>query len=38
MENALDVVKRAIFEEIVELTLLKKFTVVLPGPQIAFIP
>ena len=35
MENALDVVKRAIFKEIVELTLLKKFTVVCPSPQIA---
>ena len=32
MENALDVVKRAIFKEIVKLTLLKKFTVVRPGP------
>jgi hypothetical protein len=31
MENALDVVKRAIFKEIVELTLLKKFAVVPPG-------
>ena len=31
MENALDVVKRAIFKEIVELTLLKKFTVVYLG-------
>ena len=28
MENALDIVKRAIFKEIIELTLLKKFTVV----------
>ena len=28
MENALDVVKRAIFKEIVKLTLLKKFAVV----------
>ena len=28
MENALDIVKRAIFKEIVELTLLKKFAVV----------
>jgi hypothetical protein len=35
MENALDVVKRAIFKEIVELTLLKKFAVVRPGPRIA---
>jgi hypothetical protein len=32
MENALNIVKRAIFKEIVELTLLKKFTVVPPGP------
>ena len=29
MENALDVVKRAIFKEIIELTLLKKFAVIL---------
>jgi hypothetical protein len=28
MENTLDIVKRAIFKEIIELTLLKKFTVV----------
>jgi hypothetical protein len=28
MENALDIVKRAIFKEIVELTLLKRFAVV----------
>ena len=28
MENALDVVKRAIFKEIVKLTLLKKFAIV----------
>ena len=28
MENALDIVKRAIFKEIVEFTLLKKFAVV----------
>jgi hypothetical protein len=32
MENALDVVKRAIFKEIVELTPLKKFAVVPFGP------
>ena len=32
MENALDVVKRAIFKEIVELTLLKRFAVVPPNP------
>ena len=37
MENALDMVKRAIFKEIIKLTLLKRFTVVLPSPQIAFI-
>ena len=28
MENALNIVKRAIFKEIIKLTLLKKFTVV----------
>jgi hypothetical protein len=28
MENTLDIVKRAIFKEIIELTLLKKFTVI----------
>ena len=28
MENALDVIKRAIFKEIAELTFLKRFTVV----------
>ena len=38
MENALDIVKRAIFKEIVELTLLKRFTVIPFGPQIAPIP
>ena len=32
MENALDIVKRAIFKEIVKLTLLKKFAVVLFNP------
>jgi hypothetical protein len=32
MENALDIVKRAIFKEIIELTSLKKFTVVPPSP------
>ena len=37
MENALDIVKRAIFKEIIELTLLQKFTVVYPSPQITFI-
>ena len=28
MENTLDIVKRAIFKEIIKLTLLKKFAVV----------
>jgi hypothetical protein len=28
IENALDIVKRAIFKEIIKLTLLKRFTVV----------
>jgi hypothetical protein len=32
MENALNVVKKAIFKEIIELTSLKKFAVVPPGP------
>ena len=32
MENALDVVKRAIFKEIIKLTLLKRFAVVPPDP------
>jgi hypothetical protein len=32
MENALDIVKRAIFKEIVEFTPLKKFAVVPPNP------
>jgi hypothetical protein len=32
MENALNVVKRAIFKEIVKLTFLKKFTVIPPNP------
>jgi hypothetical protein len=32
MENALDIVKRAIFKEIIELTLLKKFAVIPPSP------
>jgi hypothetical protein len=35
MENALNIVKRAIFKEIVKLTLLKRFTVILFSPQIA---
>ena len=37
MENALDIVKRAIFKEIVKLTPLKKFAVIPLSPQIAFI-
>ena len=32
MENALDIVKKAIFKEIIKLTLLKKFAVVYSGP------
>ena len=32
MENTLDVVKRAIFKEIIELTLLKRFAVVSFNP------
>ena len=32
IENALDIVKRAIFKEIIELTLLKRFAVVLFSP------
>jgi hypothetical protein len=32
MENTLDIVKRAIFKEIVELTLLRKFAVIPPNP------
>ena len=32
MENALDVVKRAIFKEIVEFTFLKRFAVVFFSP------
>ena len=32
MENALDIVERAIFKEIIKFTLLKKFAVVSPGP------
>ena len=32
MENALDIVKGAIFKEIIKLTFLKRFAVVLPGP------
>ena len=37
MENALNIVKRAIFKEIIKLTLLKKFAVVLFSLQIASI-
>ena len=32
MENTLDVVKKAIFKEIIKLTLLKRFAVVPPNP------
>jgi hypothetical protein len=32
MENALDIVKRAIFKEIVKFTLLRRFAVVLLNP------
>ena len=32
MENALDIVKKVIFKEIIKLTLLKRFAVVLPNP------
>ena len=32
MENALDIVKKAIFKEIIELTLLKKFVIVYSSP------
>ena len=32
MENTLDIVKKAIFKEIVKLTLLKKFVVVPSSP------
>jgi hypothetical protein len=32
MENALNIVKRAIFKEIIELTLLKRFAVVSFSP------
>ena len=34
MENASDIIKRAIFKEIIKLTLLKKFVVISPNPQI----
>jgi hypothetical protein len=32
MENALDIIKRAIFKEIVKLTLLRRFTIVPLSP------
>jgi hypothetical protein len=32
MENALDIVKRAIFKEIIKFTLLKKFAVISFNP------
>jgi hypothetical protein len=32
MENALDIVKKAIFKKIIKLTLLKKFAVIPPNP------
>jgi hypothetical protein len=35
IENALNIVKRAIFKEIIKLTFLKKFAVIPPNPQIA---
>ena len=35
MENALNIVKKAIFKEIIKLTLLKRFAVVFFNPQIA---
>ena len=37
IENALDIVKKAIFKETAELTLLKRFVVVPLSPQIAFV-
>jgi hypothetical protein len=37
MENALDIIKRVIFKEIIKLTLLKKFAVIPLSPQITFI-
>ena len=37
MENALDIVKRAIFKEIIELTFLKRFAVVPLSLQITSI-
>jgi hypothetical protein len=32
MENALNIVKSAIFKEIIKLTLLKRFAIVSPSP------
>jgi hypothetical protein len=32
MENALDVVKKAIFKEIIKFTPLKKFVIIPPNP------
>jgi hypothetical protein len=32
MENALDIAKRAIFKEIIKLTLLKRFIIIPSGP------
>jgi hypothetical protein len=32
MENALNIIKRAIFKEIIKLTPLKKFAVIPPNP------
>jgi hypothetical protein len=32
MENASDIVKKAIFKEIIEFTLLRRFAVVPPSP------
>ena len=32
MENALNIVKRAIFKEIIKLTFLKKFAIIPPSP------
>ena len=34
MENALDIIKKAIFKEIIKLTLLKRFAIVSFNPQI----
>ena len=37
MENALNIVKKAIFKEIAKLTVLKRFAVVPLSPQIALV-